>query len=205
MAMFSSVRLTLLNVATLCALLPMGAAAQEQNPSFNLVNKSAKPVRELFVTPAGDANWGQNRLASGPVAPGASFAVRRKIDGNCIFDIRAVYADNTREEKRAINTCTTADVVVGGTAAASAKAVDDPTFRLTNHLKQPIVELEATPAGQPRGANLLAAGPLAPDGEQLLHPVRGKGCSFELRVVLADKSSKTRTLDLCKVTELSIP
>ncbi len=182
-------------------LLPLAAAAQQQNPSFNLVNKSAKPVRELFVTPAGDANWGQNRLTSGAVEPGGKFAVRRRIDGNCIFDIRAVYADNTHEDKRGVNTCTAEDVVVGG----SAKAANDPSFRLTNHLKQPITELAATPAGQPRAANALSAGALAPEASTMVHPPTGKGCMFDLRVVLADASVKNRTLDLCKVSELSIP
>jgi hypothetical protein len=36
-------------------------------------------------------------------------------------------------------------------------------------------------------------------------PPRGKGCSLELRVVFADKTAKTRTTDLCKITELSVP
>jgi hypothetical protein len=201
--MFGALRLLVAMFGLACAL---PAMAQTQNPSFNLVNKSAKPVRELYVTPAGDANWGQNRLTGGPIAPGGSFAVRRHIDGNCIFDIRVVYADQTREERRSLNTCTTADVVVSGAnAGTSGKAADDPSFRLTNHLGQPIVELNATPRGQQRGDNLLANGPLVPDASITLHPVRGKGCNFELRVVLADKSSKTRTLDLCRATELTIP
>jgi len=194
-------------VGGVLTMLALGTAqAQEQNPSFNLVNKSAKPIRELFVTPAGDANWGQNRLISGPITPGGSFAVRRRVDGNCIFDIRVIYADNAREEKRGLNTCTMADVVVGGAAVGPAtKAADDPTFRLTNHLKQSITELSATPTGQPHADNLLANGALPPEASIVLHPMRGHGCMFELRVALTDKSSKTRTLDLCRQTELSIP
>ena len=131
--------------------------------------------------------------------------MRRHVDGNCIFDIRAIYADSTREEKREINTCNVADVVIGGATTSFSKPADDPSFRLTNHLKQPIVELNATPVGQQRGENLIADKPLLPDASVMLHPVRGKGCDFELRVALADKSSKTRTLDLCRATDLSIP
>jgi hypothetical protein len=194
----------------IAGLLPLAASAQQQNPSFNLVNKSTKPVAELYVTPAGDANWGQNRLVSGPIAPGESFAVRRRIDGNCIFDVRTVYADKTHEDRKAINTCNTADVVVGATKASdavvgAAKAADDPSFRLTNHLKQPITELKATPKGKPLAANALGAGALPPDASTMVHPAKGEGCIFELRVVLADASVKNRTLDLCKVSELSIP
>jgi hypothetical protein len=198
---------------TLLLLTPLSlqAHAQDKNPSFTLVNKSSQPIRELFVTPSGDANWGQNRLTT-PVAPGANFAVRRRIDGNCVFDLRVVYGDSTREERRTVNTCTAEDIPFAGTtkAASSApattgKAPDDPSFRLTNHNKQPIAELYAGPKGEPRGPNLLDKGALPPDASTVVKPPRGKGCSLELRVVFADKTAKTRTTDLCKITELSVP
>ena len=182
------------------------ARAQEKNPSFNLINHTSLAIRELFVTPAGDDRWGQNRLVSGPLAPGGSFAVRRRIDGNCVFDIRVVYTDGTREDRRTVDTCTRDDVVFSAQAKSSTgKPADDPSFRLTNHLSQQIVELNATPTGQPRGPNLLEKGPLPPDASLAIHPPRGQGCSFELRLVLADKSAKTRTLDLCKATDLTVP
>ena len=141
---------------------------------------------------------------NGPLPAGDTFAVRLRVADKCVFDMRIVYADAAKEERREVNTCATSDIVVRG-VSATGKAADDPSFRLTNHLKQAIVELDATPTGQPRAANLLATAPLAPEATISLHPVRGKGCNFELRVVLADKSAKTRTLDLCKVNELSIP
>ena len=190
---------TLLAVSAFVAL---ASAAQAQGTSFTLDNRSGQSLRELYVTPAGNTNWGQNRLISGPVMAGQSMTMRLR-DNTCIYDLRAIYA--AREERREINLCGGADVVLHGTSQAAHKAPDDPSFRLTNHLKQAIVALEATPAGQPHGANLLAVAPLAPEASITLHPVRGKGCNFELRVELADKSSKTRTLNLCTVTELSIP
>ena len=132
--------------------------------------------------------------------------MRRRIDGNCVFDIRVIYADGTREERRTVDTCKIEDVAFSGPArATTGKAVDDPSFRLINHLTQPIIEVTATPTGQPRGANLLEKGALAPDASLLIHPARGQGCGFELRLVMADKTAKTRTLDLCKVSELSVP
>lgn len=197
-------------LAVLVLLAAPVAQAQEQNPSFNLVNKSGQPVRELFVTPAGDANWGKSRLTAGPILPGGSFAVRRRIDGNCVFDIRVVFANGQREERREVNTCTTADIIVAGAPAADAKpasgkASDDPSFRLTNHLTQAIVEITTTPVDGARGANLLDKGPLVPNATLLMHPPRGQGCMFELRLVMADKTSKSRKLDLCKATDLSVP
>ncbi len=205
--MIRKLALILCLAAPTLAVAPTQALAQEKNPSFTLLNKSSQPIRELFVTPAGDANWGQNRLTT-PVAPGASFAVRRKIDGNCVFDLRAIYADSTREERRTVNTCNAEDITFSGVpkiAMPAGKASDDPSFRLTNRGKQPIAELYATATGQPRGNNLLEKGALPPDATTNVKPPRGQGCNFELRVVFADKTAKARTTDLCKVTELNVP
>jgi hypothetical protein len=193
---------TLLAASALAA--AFAAAAHAQGVSFTLDNRSGQPLRELYVTPAGDANWGRNRLAGGAIMSGQSQTMRLS-DAACVYDLRAVYGNSSQEERREVNLCGGAVVVLHGAGGMAGKAADDPSFRLTNHLKQPIVELEATPAGQPRGPNLFAAAPLAPEASIVLHPVRGRGCDFELRVVLADNSSKTRKLDLCKATELSIP
>ena len=99
-------------------LVPILAHAQTpppppKNPSFNLVNKADKPIRELYVTPAGLENWGQSRLEGKPLAPGGTFPVRLRADGNCVFDLRAVYADGKAEERRGVDTCSVDNVVLG--------------------------------------------------------------------------------------------
>lgn len=196
----------------LCLAVPTLAQAEDKNPSFTLVNKAVQSIREVFVTPSGDANWGRNRLEAGPILSGNSTAIRRRIDGNCIFDLRVVYADNTREERRTVNTCAAEDIAFSGATKAAAmtptgtsKPADDPSFRLTNHNRQPIAEITATAPGKPAGANLLDHGALPPEAAILLHPARGQGCTLELRVVFADKTAKTRTTDFCKMTEMSVP
>jgi len=195
----------LLAILLLFAAPAFAQSTPNPNPSFNLVNKSGQPIKELFVSSAGRATFGQNRLPTGPVANGASFAVRLLADGNCIFDIRTVFADGTKQERREVNTCKTDDVIIGATAPAPAKAADDPSFRLANRGTQAVAELYATPAGKPRGGNLLDT-PLAPKTDRAIKIDKGQGCSFDLRVVLADKSAKERkATDLCKVTELPIP
>lgn len=193
---------TLLAAAALAAL---ASAAQAQGISFTLDNRSGQPLRELYVTPAGDTNWGRNRLPGSMVMNGQSTVIHLR-DATCVYDLRAIYGNSAKEDRREVNLCGGAAVVLrGGAGGVAGKAADDPSFHLTNHLKQSIVELTATPVGQPRGPNLLASAPLAPEASIPLHPVRGKGCDFVLRVVFADKTSKERTLDLCKAIELSIP
>lgn len=184
---------------------PALAQSGQPNPSFNLVNHTTKPIVELYATPAGRANWGLNRLTGGELKPGMKFAVRTVADGNCVFDIRAVFADKTAEERRAVNTCQVEDVVLTGGKTAAGKGADDPSFKLVNRGTQPIVELFATPAGQARGANLLAAAALAPGGSFQAVLPHG-ACSYDLRVVFADHTAKERkATDLCRVAELPVP
>ncbi len=188
-----------------------------QNPSFNLVNRSPTAIRELFVTPAGNANWGQNRLdgkAGNPtsIAPGASFAVRRRIDTNCIFDIRVVYVDGKTEDRRGLNTCALEDVTIGATApagtnAATGKPADDPSVKLFNRAARPVTEVYMTPAGLTNwGQNRLGQDRLLPDGTRLFTLPRDGSCIFDLRVVFADgKALEKKRANLCRIGELPVP
>ena len=183
-------------------------ASAQQNPSFNLVNRGSVPIRELFFTPAGDANWGRNRLAGAAIPPGASYPARRRMDGNCIFDIRVVFADGHHEDRRGLNTCTVDDVAFGAgpVTTAGGKAPDDPSFRLVNHGAQPITEIHVVRSGtEGWGENRIGPGPLPPQTDRPVHVDR-QGCSFDLRVVFADGHAKERRhADLCRMTDLPVP
>lgn len=185
---------------------PAGAA----DASFTLVNRGQIPVREVFVTPAGDANWGRNRLERGALPPGGKFEVLRRRDGNCIMDIRVLFADGRREERRGLNTCALDAVAVGEPAnggAAAGKPADDASFRLVNRGRQAIVELFAAPAGSGAwGDNRLDASGLPAAAEKLVR-IDGRGqCVFDLRVVFADhKALEKRRANLCRITDLPVP
>lgn len=180
--------------------------AEAQNPSFNLVNRGGSPIRELYLTPAGKENWGHNWLAGRTtIAPGATYPVRRQVDGNCIFDIRVVYADGHIEDQRLVNTCKAEDIVFGE-RSASPKPADDPSFRLMNRGPQAIEALYARRAGSAEwGANRLQE-PLTPQSQRIIHLPRGEGCGFDLRVVLANHHALEKThTDLCRITDLPVP
>jgi hypothetical protein len=192
------------------ALLALAAPAAAEDASFTLINRGSKAVRELYVTPAGDANWGQNRIAGRPIPPGGSFPVKRRADNNCIMDIRAVFADGKAEERKSLNTCNVDAVAVGlATVAATAagKPADDPSIRLVNRGAQAIVEFYAAPAGHTDwGGNRLDAGPLPSATEKLISIARTGNCIYDLRVVFADKTAKEKhAADLCKISDLPVP
>lgn len=101
------------NVNT-CAITAMtfgtaAAPAAGGNPSFNLVNHGRQPMREVYVSSVRDTNWGEQRLPQ-PIRPGAHLAVRLPV-GDCVNDIRVVWADGRPEERRQVDTCRVINLV----------------------------------------------------------------------------------------------
>lgn len=178
------------------------------DPSFSLVNRGAAAVRTLYVTPSGDPNWGEDRLAGRPpIPPGGSFPVRRRADGRCRMDIRVVFADGRSEERRGLDTCTLDAVTVGGPEQAAPKEADDPSFRLINRGATALRALYATPSGGTGwGANRLPPSGLPAGTATVVHLPRGKGCRFDLRAVFEDrKTLEQRRIDLCRITDVPVP
>ncbi len=200
-------------LAYVIAAMVLAAPAHAQNPSFNLINRAPVPIRELFFTPAGDPNWGRDRLQGRAIPAGASFAARRRLDGNCIFDVRVVFQDGRKEDRRGVNTCQIEDIAFGvssGTIGVARKPADDPSFKLVNRGEAPINELFVVPAGQGRGngwgQNRLAGGPLQGRTDQVIRAGERGQCSYDLKVVLANgKAMEKHGTDLCRITDLPVP
>jgi hypothetical protein len=79
------------------------------DPSFRLTNRSAATLNELYVSSATDSNWGADRLGQG-VLPGGRQLVVRLPMGQCVNDIRAVYAGGRVIERRRVDTCALTDL-----------------------------------------------------------------------------------------------
>ena len=201
-------------------LLGLAAHAQRLPPapatSFTLVNRTSGVIHELFATPAGLGNWGQNRLDGRngnptSIAPGASYAVRHRADNTCNFDLRVVFADGKAEERKGVNVCATEEVTIGTAAtamdAATGKPADDASVRLFNRAAVAVTEFYATPAGLGNwGQNRLGNTPLPPDNKQRVELARDGNCIYDLRVVFADKHTMERKrANLCRVAELPVP
>lgn len=87
---------------------PMGAgrnaARSAANPSFLLVNRGRSTLNELYLSPAGDDSWGQDRLGDDTVRAGTSRTIR-VASGDCLYDLRAVFANGEANERRRVNLC----------------------------------------------------------------------------------------------------
>ena len=82
------------------------------DPSFRLVNRGQQAVAELFATPAGTGSWGRNRLDQGPLAPAGSHLLRLPRGGECVYDLRVVFADRRALERKGANLCRVTDLPV---------------------------------------------------------------------------------------------
>ena len=191
-------------------------AAAQSNPSFNVANRASSVINELYASPASASNWGRNRLAGVAVPPGQRYAIRLPADGNCIYDVRVVYANGQSDERRGVDTCAVDDLPFpaaarpggrpgtrpGGTQAATA----NPSFRLVNRGTNEINELYASPVGDDGwGEDRLGDDTVAPGATRVIRLPAGE-CRWDVRVVYANgKATEKRRLDLCSIEDLPVP
>lgn len=92
-------------------LLLAALTAAAQDPSFRLVNGGAVPIIEIRASPASDPTWGENRLPRGAaLAPGGAIIVRLPA-GECVVDVRVVYATGQAQERRQVDACPILEMV----------------------------------------------------------------------------------------------
>ena len=198
---------------------PAGAQpAQQPNPSFNVVNRTPQAINEVYASAAGQTNWGRDRLGDKTVgANGGTFAVRLPADGNCVYDIRVVYADGKAEERRNINTCNLDNVVFpneGGTGgggrrapgAGNRAAADTPAFRLVNRGRAEVNEFYASlPSEEDWGEDRLGTGTLAAGQSKMIRLPAGE-CVYDIRIVYASgEATEKRRVNLCTITDMRVP
>jgi hypothetical protein len=110
--------------------------------SITLVNQSAAPIQQVYISPAEANQWGDDRLGQNSISVGDRRAVTWR--GDCDADLRVVFENRAAEERRGVNLCavpalsiepgwTTADVlpVPKQGAPAEATAANRPNERAT--------------------------------------------------------------------------
>lgn len=200
-------------IAALVAAWPAAAQVPNSsapNPSFNVVNRASSVISQVYATPAGMTTWGRDRIADHPIPPGQTGPVRLPADGNCVYDIRIVYADGQSDERRNLNTCNVDNVIFpapGGRGAAPGRAaVDDPSFRLVNRGRNAVNELYASAEGEDNwGEDRLGDDTVAPGAARVVHLPNGR-CLYDVRIVYANgEATEKRHLNLCGINDMRVP
>jgi hypothetical protein len=189
--------------AAMLALPALPAPAQPGDPSFRVVNNTDKVINEVYASPSNDRNWGHDRLGSEVVPPGGRQVIRLPTDGACSYDVRIVYQGGNAEERRNLNTCGMADLVVGGGSAAPRNAPQgNPSFNLVNQSGRVIEEFYASPASQQAwGPDRLGADTLVQPGQSAPVRLPQGECSYDLRVVWqGGQAQERRNVNTCTLT-----
>jgi hypothetical protein len=72
----------------------------------SVANRSAVVLRELYASARGPEAWGPDRLGATVIDAGGEFRMRIR-SRDCVFDLRAVYADDREEVKERQDLCAT--------------------------------------------------------------------------------------------------
>jgi hypothetical protein len=86
------------------------AAAQSNDPSVRITNNGTVAMNQIFVSSSANQNWGADRLGDRSLGVGQSYIVRMPA-GQCMNDIRVVWANGQNRERRQVNTCNLTDLV----------------------------------------------------------------------------------------------
>lgn len=187
-----------------------GQALAQQNPSFNLVNRTGRVIERAYASPAAQDTWGPDRLGDSMLPSGRSIPVRLPADGNCVYDVRVEYQGGGEDEQRGVNACSIVDVVFGGGAGQRATqrgATNDPSFRIVNRSGRQINEVYATAANVDTwGADRMGS-EVVPAGATHIVRIRPDGnCVYDVRVVYHDgTSAEKRGVNLCTIIDLPFP
>ena len=91
------------------AALALPAASQSNNPDFRVNNRGQQAINEIYVSSSAVSTWGNDRLGANILAPGASLNISLPA-GQCMNDIRVIWADGANVERRQVNTCNITDM-----------------------------------------------------------------------------------------------
>jgi hypothetical protein len=184
-------------------------AAQAQQPprpqpqprEVTVQNETDLALRELYLAPPGARDAGPDRLGQDTVAPGATYRAQLGRTADCLFDVTAVFADDSRQQRARVDVCRNPRLVFGDPAMPTLEVA------VSNRSQVALRELYALPSGTDPGRGW------GPDrlGTEVIEPggsfafrLRTRDCTFDLRAVYADDREEVRrALDLCRMRSLA--
>ncbi len=173
--------------------------------TVTVANRAPRPIHQLFISSPSAEQWGDDLAPPHGIAPGQSGEITYR--GACAVDLRVVFDNRAAEERRNLDLCATAGLLVrpGWTTdedihPAPPPGLDDVT--LLNQTGQTITELYFRPeaAGDDAEADLLGNDVLPADGRIVVAFSRGTTCRFIARILHGGDraASEQRGIDLCR-------
>ncbi len=168
-----------------------------------VANRSQVVLRELYAarpTPEGTSRpgWGPDRLGASVIEPGESFTLRMRTR-DCVFDLRAVYADDREEVKERQDLCANRNL------AFDRSGIPRPPLRgviLANrHLARVQEVYLSASTDSDWGPDRLGSGTLAV-GQDAAVEMEGD-CEADLRIVFPNGGAEERReVNLCETQRI---
>ncbi len=166
-----------------------------------VVNDSDLELRELYLWPstARVPDSGTDRLGTRTVPPGETLPLRLRGTAECVFDLRAVFADDSEEKRQRVDLCRTPRLGFGDPSLPVRVAA------VANRARFTVRELYARAMGQEGwGADRLGSATLEPRADVALR-IRSRDCRFDLRAVYEnDREEVQPGLDLCRTQAVEL-
>jgi hypothetical protein len=170
-----------------------------------IANRAGRAIHQLFISSPSAEQWGDDLAPSRGIVPGQTGEITYR--GGCTVDLRLVYDNRAAEERRNLDLCKTAGLLVrpGWTTdedvhPAPPPGLDDLT--LLNRTGQTITELYLRPEadGEDAEADLLGNDVLPAGGRIIVPFRRGAACRFVARILHGGDRGTTeqRGIDLCR-------
>lgn len=203
----------LLAAVTVAVLLAMPAYADGADPApgspgereVTVLNHGVRPINEIYVSPQTAEEWGADRLGENSLESGSFIRLHLGWTRECRFDIKIIYDDASREERRDVDLCHTRQLAFDGSAATAAPGTGIAhSITLVNDSARPIQQVFISPAAANQwGDDRLAEGSISVAARRV---VTWHGdCNADLRVVFDNRAAEERRgVDLCTLPALSI-
>lgn len=172
---------------------------------ITLVNHSAHPVNEVYISATSAQTWGEDLLQDNTLEPGAAIRLRLGRTRECSFDVQIIYDDATREDRLNLDVCHDRTLIVDGSRAEPLPGASGTVHvvALTNHASLPIRQVFISPAYAEQWGDDMLKTQIEVD-QTVDIPYRGD-CAADLRVVFINRAAEERRgLDLCRMSALSI-
>jgi hypothetical protein len=90
---------------------PHAIPATAGDPSFVVINRGRQVLQDVFASPAGEQNWGPDRLGGNSLRPGGRAKVQLP-GGECRYDLRFVWLNGQAQERRGVDLCAVTELPV---------------------------------------------------------------------------------------------
>ena len=183
-----------------------GLVSAQSDPTVYVVNRSSLVINNIYVSAANSETWGRDWLGDKVLSPGERIRVAPPRGGECVFDVRVVYANDQEEERRRLNLCSMDEVVFNGPGSSNGRGNAAPAnnadFEVVNRTSRTIMEIYVSPQTSDNWGDDKLPSTLAPGAKFMVRLPRGE-CTYDVRVVYDDRSTEDkREQDLCAISEM---